>query len=379
MPNHNQSMLSKIPKPVQIILILVLALLAVNIISRIHSSIQLRKQTIADEEPLVSVMTTKAETGVEQIVLPGNVKAWHDATIYARTSGYIKEWYVDIGSHVKKGQLLAVIETPELDAQLRQAKADLKTAIANNKLAQITAKRWLNLLKTESVSKQEADEKTSTAAALEALVVASTANVNRLKELVSFERVIAPFDGVITARHTDIGALINQGSVNTTPLFEIEQTNPLRIYVKIPQNYAAQITSNMKVNLRFAEHPGQEFSAQLIETAQAIDPSTRTLLAQFKVNNSKELLLAGGYTEVLFSLTIPPNTILIPVNTLLFQAAGLQIAVVNSNNQVDLRTISISRDLGDNVEIRSGIKPGEQVIIYPPDAIVNGQKVRIAL
>ena len=378
MPNTSHSHLKKIPKPVGIILIVLLLLLIINISLRVYDSIQLNKQTIADETSLVSTMIVKAEGGVEQLILPGNVKAWHDATIYARTDGYVKEWYVDIGSHVKKGQLLAKIETPELDAQLRQAEADLNTAIANNKLAQSTSKRWINLLKTESVSKQEADEKSSAAAALEALVVASTANVNRLKELVSFERVLAPFDGVITARHTDIGALIDKGSVNNTPLFEMAQTNPLRVYVKIPQNYASRITPKMSVNLRFSEHPGQEFSAQLIQTAKAIDPATRTLLAQFKVNNSKELLLAGGYTEAIFSLPTSPNAVLIPVDTLIFQAAGLQIAVLDKNHKVELRSITINRDFGAEVEILSGLKPGEEIIIYPPDSIVNGEQLRVA-
>lgn len=373
-----ETQLQKIPRKAWLVLIVLFSLILINVAARVYSARQLQQKTKQEQLPLVAVTRAKAGEGTEQLILPGNVTAWHDATIYARTNGYIKKWYVDIGTKVKEGQLLAVIETPELDAQLRQAKADLNTAIANNSLAQSTAKRWINLLKTASVSQQETNEKVSAAAALTALVAASEANVNRLQELVNFERVNAPFDGVITARHTDIGALINQGSGTNIPLFELAQTNPLRVYVKIPQNYAAQVKANMRVQLRFAEHPGQEFSAQLMQTAQALDPRTRTLLAQFKVDNSKGVLLAGGYTEVRFTLPLSANTIRIPVNALLFQAAGLQIAILDKNHRVELRSVTISRDFGNEVEIKSGIKPGERIILYPPDSINNGEQVRVA-
>lgn len=373
---HTQ--LKKIPKPLIFIFIVVFIFILINVVFRIYAHLNLKQQTIKNELPLVATITAKAVGGTEQFILPGNVKAWHEATIYARTNGYIKKWDVDIGSKVKKGDLLAVIETPELDAQLKQAEADLNTAIANSKLAQISSKRWQNLIKTQSVSQQEVDEKVNSAAALKALVIAAQANVNRLQELVNFERVIAPFDGIITARHTDLGALINQGSTGNVPLFEIAQINPLRIYVKIPQNYSARITPKMSVNLKFAEHPGQKFAAQLIETAHAIDPTTRTLLAQFKVDNKKGLLLAGGYTEVLFTLKMPADAIRIPVEALLFQAAGMQVAILDKNNHVQLRAINITRDFGDEVEIQTGIKSGEKIILYPPDSILNGQEVRVS-
>ncbi|RUR19300.1 efflux RND transporter periplasmic adaptor subunit [Legionella sp. km535] len=364
--------------PLFVFLVLFLILFFTVIVYRVYSAVILRQQTRADEVNYVKVLTATPLSGTEQIILPGNVQAWHDATIYARTNGYIKNWYVDIGSHVKKGDLLAVIETPELDAQLRQAEADLNTAIANNKIAQSTAKRWMNLVKSNSVSKQERDEKVSDAASKYALEVAARANVDRLKDLVSFERVIAPFDGVITSRTTDIGSLINAGSSDTgLPLFQIAQTNPLRVYVKIPQNYSSRITPDMKVTMTFAEHPGQTFPAQLIKTAQAIDPSTRTLLAQFKAENNNEELLAGSYTEVTFTFTIPKNTFRLPVNTLLFQAQGLQIAVVDKKNQVELKPITISRDFGDVVEIDEGIKAGERIIINPSDSIINGEQVKV--
>lgn len=271
-----------------------------------------------------------------------------------------------------------MIETPELDAQERQARADLKTAIANNQLAQITARRWLNLVKTKSVSQQETDEKVSTAAALKAAMFAAKANLQRLQELVSFERVIAPFDGVITDRATDIGDLIDAGSSSTSsPLFRITQTSPLRIYVKIPQYYSSRIKPNMTVQLRFAEHPGKVFFARLFETAQAIDPNTRTLLAQFTTPNKNGELLPGGYTEVLFELPSPAQAVILPVNTLLFQAQGLQVATLDKENKIILKPVTIRRDFGSKVEIATGVVPGDKIVLNPPDAISTGEKVRV--
>ncbi|KTC90830.1 efflux RND transporter periplasmic adaptor subunit [Fluoribacter dumoffii] len=357
-----------------------LFLLLIIIVFRVYAAITLRKETLADAITVVRVMKAEQEKGVDKIILPGNVQAWHESPVFARTNGYVKKWYVDIGSRVKKGDLLAVIETPELDAQERQAKADLKTAIANNKLAQITAKRWLNLVKTESVSQQETDEKVSTAAALDAAVLSAKANLQRLQELVGFERVIAPFDGVITDRATDIGDLIDAGSSTTArPLFRIAQTHPLRIYVKIPQYYSSRIKPAMTVNLHFAEHPKQIFPAKLFETAHAIDPQTRTLLAQFTSENKEGELLPGGYTEVWFTLPIPPKTVILPVNTLLFRAQGLQVAALDKSNKVTLKSVTIRRDFGSKVEIATGVSPGDRIVVNPPDAIRDGEAVRVVL
>ncbi|MCE0724856.1 MULTISPECIES: efflux RND transporter periplasmic adaptor subunit [Legionella] len=355
-----------------------LFIILVMIIFRISAAINLRNETLAAAVPVVRVMTAEQEKGVDKIILPGNVQAWHESPIFARANGYIKKWYVDIGSHVKKGDLLAVIETPELDAQERQARADLKTAIANNQLAQITARRWLNLVKTKSVSQQETDEKVSTAAALDAAMFAAKANLQRLQELVGFQRVIAPFDGVITARATDIGDLIDAGSSSTAPpLFRIAQTKPLRIYVKIPQYYSSRIKPDMTVKLHFAEHPKQVFPAKLFETAQAIDPKTRTLLAQFVTPNKNGELLPGSYTEVWLSLPIPPKTVILPVNTLLFQAPGLQVATLDKDNKIVLKSVTLRRDFGSTVEIATGVLPGDRVVLNPPDAIRNGETVRV--
>lgn len=355
-----------------------LLIVLVLILLRVQAALALRQRTQAAAVTVVGTLIAKQERGMDKFILPGNVWAWHEAPIFARTDGYVKQWYVDIGSHVKAGDLLAEIETPELNAQKRQAAADLNTAIANNKLAQSTAKRWINLLKTDSVSKQETDEKVSAAQALQAAMSSAKANLDRLTELVGFERVIAPFDGIITARATDIGALINSGSSTTAkPLFRIAQTNPLRIYVKVPQNYSARITSNLVVSLHFAEHPGQEFPAKLLDTAKAIDPTTRTLLAQFTAENKDEVLLPGGYTEVWFSLSLPPHTVRIPVNTLLFRAQGLQVATVDKDQKIVLKSVTINRDFGAEVEIATGVTPGERIVINPPDSITDGEVVRV--
>ncbi len=358
---------------------LVSGLLIILAIGRIWSGMTLRSRTDAEAIPVVTTIQATAEMADEVIVLPGTVKPWHGAPIYARVDGYLKQWYVDIGDKVREGEVLAVIDAPELDAKLRQTEADLKVAIANNELAQITAVRWKNLLKTDSVSKQETDEKVDAARALEATVVATRANRDRLRDLVAFERITAPFTGTISARATDIGALINAGSnPNDKPLFRIVQHDPLRVYVKIPENYSSRMKPNMVVQLAFSEHPGIVFPAKLLQTADAIDPITRTLLAQFTVSNKNETLLPGGYTQVSIKMPTSPHAVHIPVNTLLFRSQGLQVAKLNAHNQVMLESISISRDFGEDVEVASGIKAGEQIIINPSDSIYDGQQVRLA-
>lgn len=356
-----------------------LVIVCILVFLRIQAAIALKNKTQADAITVVSVITAKQVLGSEKMVLPGNVVAWHEAPIYARTNGYIKKWFVDIGSHVTTGELLAEIEAPEVEAQARQAAADVNTAIANNNLAQSSALRWANLLKTNSVSKQEADERKSSALALEAAMIAAKANLDRLNQLVSFERVVAPFDGVITARATDIGALINAGSSPTgMPLFRISQTSPLRIYVKIPQSYASRLQPGMKVKLHFAEHPNTDFSAILSTTAKAIDPDSRTLLAQFTTQNKDGKLLPGGYTQVEFSFPIPSHTVRLPINTLLFRAEGLQVATVDKDNKIVLKPITINRDFGIEVEVVTGINAGDSVVVNPSDSIANGDLVRIA-
>ena len=371
---HNKSR-----RRVNIVIGSILAIMIILVITRIWASIVLQQKTHAAAIPYIQTIRAARTSTHEHITLPGNLLAWHEAPIYARTNGYVKKWLVDIGDRVKEGALLAVIETPELNAQLRQADADLNVVIAQSALAQITALRWRNLLKTDSVSKQETDEKIHTADALTASVVAARANRDRLRELVGFEQVIAPFEGTISARGTDIGALINAGSnPDAKPLFSIVQSDPLRLYIKIPETYSSRITSKMTVNLRFAEHPGQRFQAQLFQTANAIDINTRTLLTEFVVQNKNGELLPGSYTSVNFSMPVQSNSVLLPVNTLIFRAEGLQIATLDKNNHVVLKKITIVLDLGTQVLINTGVKPGEQIIINPSDSIYQGQIVRIA-
>lgn len=370
---------NKHKKRVLISIGVVIAMLLIFTTLRIWAAIMLNKHTNQQAISVVNTVIATNESRVQEIVLPGNVSAWHEAPIYARTNGYVKNWYVDIGDHVEAGDLLAEIETPELDAQLRQAEADLNVVIANNRLAQSTATRWIDLLKSDSVSQQETDEKVESAHALAASVIAATANRDRLRDLVGFKRLTAPFSGTITARAIDIGALINSGSdTSAKPLFRVAQTDRLRAYVKIPETYASRITPKMQVQLQFAEHPGQLFKATLLQTAKAFDPNTRTLLAEFIVNNKKGTLLPGGYTEAHFKLTPSAQTIRLPVNTLLFRAQGLQVAILDKHNRVQLKAVTIARDFGTEVEINTGIKAGTRVIINPSDSLMNGEQVRIA-
>ncbi|MDA9272175.1 efflux RND transporter periplasmic adaptor subunit [bacterium] len=348
-------------------------------VMRYFSALLLAQQTNEAAIPLVNVIQVKPTQSVEHIVIPGSLLAWHEAPIYARAKGYLKTWYVDIGYHVRKGDVLAVIERPELDAELREAEDYLNVVLAQYKLAQITAKRWGNLVKTDSVSKQANDNKNYAAQALTASLSKARANVEKLRAYVSFEQVIAPFTGVISLRQTDIGALINIGSkpAEEQPLFRIVQTDPLRLYVNIPQTYSSRVTPTMRVDLRFAEHPGQLFPAKLLKTAGAIDPVTLTLQAEFEVQNKDNILLPGSYTSVDFSLHSYPNSVIIPVNALLFRAEGLQVAMIEKDNRVRLKSIEVGTDFGKAVQINSGVQPGDQIIINPFDSIYQGQAVHV--
>ncbi|MFA5958904.1 MAG: efflux RND transporter periplasmic adaptor subunit [Tatlockia sp.] len=349
------------------------------ILTRVYAMRELKSATNAKAKLVVATLITKSGPSEEKIILPATVQAWHEATIYARINGYVQQWYVDIGSRVKKGDLLAKIEAPEVNAQLQQAEADLNTAIANENLARITANRWVKLLKSDSVSRQETDEKVSNLKALAALRLAAQANRNRLRDLVSYERVIAPFHGTISARSIDIGSLINAGSgSNVVPLFHIVQANPLRVYVQIPQTYVANIKPDMTVTLHFSEYPGKSFPAKLYKTADAINAASLTLLAQFWAQNPNGELLPGGYTEMHFKMPLSPKLIRIPVNTLLFRAQNMQVGVVNKQGVVHLRKITISRDFGNEVEVSTGLTVGERILLNPPDSLFEGQQVVLA-
>ncbi len=349
-----------------------------GIFSRIHAESALQKETDDQAIPTVNVIAAKASPTSEELVLPGNVQANFDTGVYARTSGYLKRWYTDIGTPVKAGQLLADIDTPEVDDQLRQAEADLATAQANNLLADSTAKRWKALLVTDSVSKQEAEEKIGDAAAKAAMVASAKANVSRLRQLETFKHVVAPFDGVVTARETDIGALINAGSGVGPELFRVADKTKLRVYIQVPQTYAPVVAPGVLVQLAFAEHPGQVFEARAVRTAEALDPTARTLLVELEADNAKGELLPGGLTEVHIKLPATSPSVRLPASALLFRAEGLRVATLESNGHAVLHPVTMGRDFGKEVEILNGIEAGQSVILNPPDSLVSDEPVRVA-
>jgi RND family efflux transporter MFP subunit len=356
---------------------LVIGAVCWGIWSRVNAEAALVKVTEEEAQPTVSVIAAKAGPAEETIVLPGTVQAEYDTPIYARTSGYVKHWYTDIGTRVKAGALLAEIDSPEVDQQLRQARADLQTAQANNRVAQATAKRVHALLPTQSVSAEQDDQTSSDAAAKAALVSSAEANVERLNQLVGFERVVAPYDGVVTARETDVGNLINAGSGGGPELFRVADTRKLRIYVQVPQSYAALIKPGVVSELRFPEYPGRTFPATLVRTADAIEPRARTLLVELEADNASGELFPGGYTDVRFRLQIAQRGVSIPANALLFRAEGLRVASVAQGGLVTLHAITLGRDLGTTVEVATGVEPGARIILNPPASLVDGARVRV--
>ena len=347
-------------------------------IDRVIARSSLAKESAIDALPtVVTVKPTRTDLG-EELILPGTVQAFIESPIYARTNGYLKTWYTDIGGAVKKGQLLAEIETPEVDQQLSQAIADLATARANEALSQTTNARWKELLKTESVSQQDADEKAGDAAAKKATTEAAGANVSRLRELESFKRVVAPFDGIITARNTDIGALINAGQSAGTELFRRADTHKLRIYVQVPEPYAAAAKPGLEAELSFSEQQGKAYTATVVRTANALDPSLRTLQVELQLDNSQGELFPGAYAEVHFKLAGNARSLRLPATTVLFRAAGLQVATVDAQHRIELKSIVEGRDFGNTIEVLSGLDAGDAVVINPPDSIFNGMTVRVA-
>jgi len=326
----------------------------------------------------VSVVSPKQTAPAEEIILPGNVQPFITSPIYARTNGYLRKWYADIGAHVKQGQLLAVIETPEVDQQLEQSLSNLNTAKANLALAEITKNRYQGLLKSNAVAQQDADNAVGTYNANKAIVEANQANVKQLQALQSFEKIYAPFDGVVTARNTDIGDLINSGSSGgvKTDLFHIAQPGTLRVYVNVPEEYSQGIKVGMTASLSLAEFPGRSFQGKLVRTAEAINMTTRTLLIEIDVDNPTGSLLTGSYAEVHMKVPSQASTLLLPVNALLFRSEGLRVGIVK-DGKVVLSAVTPGHDFGNQIEIVSGLKPDDQVIINPPDSLVNGQQVQI--
>lgn len=373
------------PRPVHGVLILVVALVIVaaiviaGVVPRLRAKAEVRTETDNLAVPAVNVIHPKRGSPQQEIVLPGNIQAFIDAPIYARTNGYLQSWYFDIGARVRKGQLLAIIDTPEVDQQLQQARADLNTAQANLRLSEITNNRYDGLKNTDSVAQQDVDNARGDFAAKKATVDSAAYNVKRLEDLQSFTKVYSPFDGVITARNTDIGQLINSGSASPAKeLFHVAATRTLRVFINVPQQYSVAAKPGLSADLTLAQFPGRKFQGKLVRTANAIDLASRTLLVEVDVDNSTGELLPGAFTEVHLKIPTDIPTFILPVNTLIFRAQGLQVAAVENNNTAKLLPITLGRDFGAEVEVVSGLTGQESIIASPPDSIIDGEQVRIA-
>jgi RND family efflux transporter MFP subunit len=363
-----------------LVLLLIVAGLVVykGVSTRVRAAADVKADTHELAVPAVSQAQPKRGAPTEEVVLPGNIQAFIDAPIYARTSGYLKRWYVDIGGRVKNGQLLAEIDTPELDQQLQQARAELATSGANYDLAQTTAARYEALLKSDSVAKQDVDNAVGDAHAKKAMVDSASDNVKRLEQLQSFEKVYAPFDGVLTERKTDIGQLIDSGSGGgSKELFHVAAINTLRVYVNVPQIYSRAAVPGVQSYLTMPQFPGRRFPGKLVRTSEAIDQSSRTLLAEVDVANATGEILPGAYAEVHLKLPSAASTVTIPVTSLIFRSEGLRVGVVRNGHAV-MVPIILGRDFGTEVEVVSGLDGSEKVITNPPDSLVDGQEVRSA-
>jgi RND family efflux transporter MFP subunit len=363
-----------------IAVIVVIAIVVAGVVPRLRAKAALRVETNSLAVPEVQVIQPKRGSTAQEIILPGNIQAFIDAPIYARTNGYLRSWTSDIGARVKKGQLLAEIETPEVDQQLLQARADLNTAQANENLSHITFNRFEGLKNTDSVSTQDVDNAAGDYAAKKAIVDSARSNVNRLEDLQSFEKIYAPFDGVITARNTDVGQLIDSGSSGgvAKELFHIAAIRTLRVYINVPQQYSVAAKPGIVADLSLAQFPGRTFQGKLVRTANAIDLATRTLLVEVDVDNATGELLPGAFAEVHLKLPTEIPSYILPVNALIFRAQGLQIATVDDGNRAKLVTIVLGRDFGATVEVVSGLTDADKVIVSPPDSLVDGEQVQIA-
>jgi RND family efflux transporter MFP subunit len=358
---------------------LAVVVVAAGITLRAVDARNLRTWTNDQAVPTVNLIQPMQAASGGSLDLPSRLEAYSRAPIFARVSGYLKSWNADIGAPVKAGQLLAEIETPELDQQLIQAKADLATAQANAALAGTTAKRWQAMLGTDSVAQQEVDERTGDYAAKKAVVAAAQANVDRLTATKGFERIVAPFDGVVTARDTDVGALINAGSGGIgQELFVISDVKQLRVYVQVPQNYAPIVRAGTTATLTVPEYPGQHFTARVVASANSVNSNSGTTLVQLLVDNQQGRLLPGGFASLKFDLPVSADALRVPSSALVFDNRGLQVATLGPNDRVTFRKVTINRDFGDSVEIGSGLAATDRVIDTPPDGLVDGDTVRVA-
>jgi len=326
----------------------------------------------------VNVIHPQRGKSSSDLTLPGMIQAFSQSPVYARVDGYVRTWYVDIGAHVTKGQLLAEIDAPEVDQQLNQARAMLNQAGTSLELAKVTAPRYQELIKTNSVSQQEVDQNNQNLAAQNANVQAAAAAVSRLEQMQGFEKIVAPFDGVITLRKTDFGDLVNAGNAGVgRELFRISQNNIVRVFVTVPEEFSKQVMSGTKASMDLTELPNRRFSASVTRTTDAIDPNSRTLTVELDVPNPSGQLLPGAYANVHFQLPLNVVPLVLPSSTILFQAAGPQVGVVNSQNQVELRNVTLGHDFGDTIEIMSGVRQKDAVIANPPDSLTNGSRVAV--
>ncbi|MCU1295543.1 MAG: putative Co/Zn/Cd efflux system rane fusion protein [Bryobacterales bacterium] len=373
--------MKRLRTPLLLLAVLIIAALVIvaGILPRLHQREALRRETDYIAAPTVTAVRPARQAPAEEVVLPGNIQAFTDAAIYARTNGYLRKWYFDIGAHVKKGQLLAEIESPEVDQQLQQAREDRQTAEANLKLAQLTAARYTDLFKTDSVAKQEVDNAVQDAAAKASLLKSAQANVGRLEKMVSFEKLYVPFDGLVTARNTDMGQLIESGSAGgpTRELFHVASIDKLRVFVNVPQAYSHETKPGMKVDLTLPEMPGKRIPGTLTRTANSFDPATRTLLVEVDVVNTGGLLFPGAYTETHFKVNFRSATFLVPPTALVFRSEGLRAATVVNGNRAALVPVTLGRDFGTQVEVISGLSENSMVIENPPDSLVDGESVRV--
>jgi RND family efflux transporter MFP subunit len=352
--------------------------LVTGVVGRVMANQSMKAWSGEQAIPTVTLATLKGGGGERTLVLPGDVQAFNNAPIHARVSGYLKRWYVDIGTPVKAGQLLAEVDTPDLDQQLIQAKADLATAVANQQLATSTAKRWTGLLAQDAVSHQEADEKSGDLAAKASLANSARANVNRLEALASFKRITAPFSGVVTTRNTDIGQLIAEGTPTATPLFTVSDEQRLRVYVRVPQSYIAQIHPGMTAILNVPEYPGRSFTATLVNSAGALTTQTGAQLTELQIDNAGHALKPGEYAQVTFALPTQAGGVRVPASALITRHSGQAVAIVGPNSRVQIKDIVIAHDLGAAVEVAGGLSPSDKVIDNPADTLQAGDLVRIA-
>src|SRR5262252_9174226 len=351
---------------------------AFTLLQRKSQYAALAKETEALAIPTVAVVHPAVEASEEGLVLPGTLQAYVESPIYARTNGYLKKWYRDIGSRARQGELLAEIDAPEVDQQLLQAKADLETAKANSNLSRITATRYEELIKTDGVSKQEVDNAAGDYAAKQAAQASAAANVKRLEELESFKHIYAPFSGVITRRNVDIGTLINAGNGGATQqLFFLAQTDPIRVYVNVPESAAPSIHPGLAAYLELTQFPGRKFQGQVVRTAEAIDPLTRTLLTEVDVPNKTSELLPGGYAQVHLAVHVEGQRLQVPVNALLFRSEGLRAVIVDGDRKLHLQPLTIGRDYGVTLEVLQGLHSGDWIVLNPADSLEEGQQVNV--